>query len=172
MILTTERLVLRPPDLADAPAIQQLAGAREVALNTLLIPHPYPEGAAEAWLGRPRSENDNVFILTLRGSGEIVGVMGLHVDPDHKRAEIGYWIGVPYWNRGYATEAARAVVRFAFEELGLNRVFAEVFARNPASARVLQKVGMRHEGTPRRHVVKWGEAIDVEMYGMLREELS
>ncbi len=171
MILETERLVLRPPDLAYAPAIQQLAGAREVAYNTLLIPHPYPEGAAEAWLRAPRTENDHVFILTLRDTADVAGVMGLHANPDHKRAEIGYWIAVPYWGRGYATEAARAVVRFAFDGLGLERVFAEVFSRNPASARVLQKVGMRHEGTHRRHIVKWGESIDVEAYGILRDEL-
>src|SRR5262249_8960454 len=125
VILTTERLILRPPELADAQSIQTLAGAREVALNTLLIPHPYPDGAAEAWISSPRGENDHVVALTLRDTGEIVGVMGLHANRDHARAEIGYWIGVPYWNRGYATEAARAMVRFGFGELGLNRIFAE-----------------------------------------------
>jgi RimJ/RimL family protein N-acetyltransferase len=169
VILETERLVLRPPQPSDAPAIQQLAGAREVALNTLLIPHPYPEGAAAAWLAAPRTENDRLFILTLRDSGDAIGVMGLHANPDHSRAEIGYWIGVPYWNRGYATEAARAVIDFGLRDLGLNRVFAEVFARNAASGRVLEKAGMRHEGTLRRHIVKWGEPVDVEVYGIVRE---
>ena len=170
MILTTERLILRPPDLADAPAIQRLAGAREVALNTLMIPHPYPDGAAEAWINKQRTEDEINFVITLRESGELAGAMGLLVSREHARAEIGYWIGVPYWNRGYATEAGRAVVRFAFEELGLNRVDAEVFSRNPASSRVLQKLGMRHEGTHRAHIVKWGQSIDVESYAVLRAE--
>jgi RimJ/RimL family protein N-acetyltransferase len=170
VILETERLILRPPDLADAPAVQRLAGAREVALNTLMIPHPYPDGAAEEWISKQRTEDQINFAITVRESGELAGVMGLIVNRDHARAEIGYWIGVPYWGRGYATEAGRAVVRHAFEDLGINRVYAEVFARNPASARVLRKLGMRHEGTHRAHIVKWGEAVDVEMYGVLRGE--
>ena len=170
MILATERLLLRPPDLADAPAIQRLAGAREVAYNTLLIPHPYPDGAAEEWITKPRTADDINFVITVRASCELVGGMGLTVNRQHARAEIGYWIGVPYWNRGYATEAGRAVVRYAFDELKLNRVFAEHFTRNASSGRVMQKMGMRHEGTLRRHIIKWGEMIDVELYGIVREE--
>jgi ribosomal-protein-alanine N-acetyltransferase len=172
IVLETERLVLRPPDLADAPAIQRLAGAREVALNTLMIPHPYPDGAAEAWITKPRTQDEINFVITLRNGGDLAGGMGLIVHREHLRAEIGYWIGVPYWGRGYATEAGRAVVRYAFESLGLNRVFAEHFTRNGASGRVLQKLGMRHEGSLRRHLVKWGESIDVEVYGILREDWS
>jgi len=170
VILDTERLVLRPPTLEDAPAIQRLAGAREVALNTLNIPHPYPDGAAEAWIGRHSTDNDANFVITLRESGEMVGIIGLVINRDHARAEIGYWIAVPHWNRGYATEAGRVVVRYALEELKLNRVFAEHFTRNPASGRVLQKMGMRHEGTL-RHIVKWGEPIDAELYAIVREEM-
>src|SRR5438552_1008671 len=95
VILATARLILRPPDLADAPAIQKLAGAHEVALNTLNIPHPYPDGAAEAWIGKQRTANEINFVITLRQSGEIVGIIGLIVNRDHARAEIGYWIAVP-----------------------------------------------------------------------------
>ena len=171
MILTTERLVLRPPTLEDASTIQRLAGAREVALNTLNIPHPYPDGAAEEWIARHSTDNDADFVITLRESGEMVGIIGLMINRDHARAEIGYWIAVPHWNCGYATEAGRAVVRYVLEELKLNRVFAEHFTRNPASGRVLQKMGMRHEGTLRRHIIKWGEVIDVELYAAVREEL-
>ncbi|MEK6371707.1 MAG: GNAT family N-acetyltransferase [Acidobacteriota bacterium] len=164
----TERLVLRPFTLADAPAVQRLAGAREIALNTLLIPYPYPEGAAEAWISKPRDPNDINFAITLRESGELVGAIGLVVGREHDRAEIGYWIAVEHWNRGYATEAARAVIRYGFEELNLNRIFAVHFARNAGSGRVMQKLGMRHEGSLREHLVKWGERIDVELYGILR----
>ena len=166
--LTTERLVLRPFTLADAPAVQRLAGAREVALNTLLIPYPYPNGAAEVWISKPRDPNDLTFAITLRHTGELVGAMGLVISREHDRAEIGYWIAVEHWNRGYATEAGRAVMRYGFEEFNLNRILALVFARNPASGRVLQKLGMRHEGSLREHLVKWGERIDVELYGILR----
>ena len=168
--LTTERLALRPFTLADAPAIQQLAGAREVAYNTLLIPHPYPDGAAEAWISKPRDENTVNFAITLREGGALAGGMGLVVSRQHERGELGYWIAVPYWGLGYATEAARAVLRYGFEEMRVNRIFAEHFSRNAASGRVMQKLGMRHEGSLRQHLVKWGETIDVELYGILRED--
>jgi RimJ/RimL family protein N-acetyltransferase len=87
-----------------------------------------------------------------------------------QRAELGYWVGKSYWNHGYCTEAARAVVRFAFEDLGLRRVFAQRYRRNPASGRVMQKAGMRHEGTLRQHAVKWDVVDDIEVYGVLHEE--
>jgi RimJ/RimL family protein N-acetyltransferase len=99
----------------------------------------------------------------------LIGAMGLVIKGEGI-AEIGYWIGVPYWNRGYASEAAAEIVRYGFEECGMDRIFACHFQRNPASGRVLQKVGMQYEGTLRRHLVKWGERIDLAFYGILREE--
>ncbi|HKB78454.1 MAG TPA: GNAT family protein, partial [Thermoanaerobaculia bacterium] len=78
--------------------------------------------------------------------------------------------GVPYWGLGYATEAAGAVVRFGFESLSLNRIFACHFVRNPASGRVLRKLGMQHEGTMRQHVRKWDEYVDLEYYAILHQD--
>lgn len=169
--LTTERLVLRPFTLADAPAVQRLAADREIARNTLLIPHPYPEGAAEEWISGHDEKSDNhIFAIALRAGGEAMGAIGLHVEWPHERAEIGFWLGVPYWGNGYATEAARAVVGYALMDAGLNRVFAYHFTGNPASGRVLLKIGMQREGTMRQHLVKWGERVDVDYYGILRED--
>jgi RimJ/RimL family protein N-acetyltransferase len=169
--LTTDRLVLRPFVLADAPAVQRLAAHREIAANTLLIPHPYPEGAAEEWIdGHDEASANHIFAVTLRDVGEAMGAIGLHVERKHERAEIGYWLGVPYWGNGFITEAARAVVGYAFGDGGLNRVFACHFSRNPASGRVLLKIGMKREGTMRQHLVKWGERVDVDYYGIVREE--
>jgi RimJ/RimL family protein N-acetyltransferase len=99
-----------------------------------------------------------------------IGVIGLGLTREHSRAELGYWIGKPYWNRGYATEAARAVLRYGFEVLGLNRVWAHHFARNPASGRVLEKIGMKCEGTRRQHVLKWGVFEDIVEHSILRSE--
>ena len=99
-----------------------------------------------------------------------MGAIGLHVEQKHERAEIGYWLGVPYWGHGYTTEAARAVVDYAFRAGGINRVFACHFTSNPASGRVLLKIGMQHEGTMRQHIVKWGERVDVDYYGIVRED--
>lgn len=174
--LTTARLVLRPFTLDDAPAVQRLAAEREIASNTLLIPHPYPDGAAEEWInGHDDTSDNHIFALASKGGapkdgGEVMGAIGLHVERFHERAEIGYWLGVPFWGHGYVTEAAKAVVGYAFDDLGVNRVFAFHFARNPASGRVLQKIGMRREGTMRQHLVKWGEHVDVDYYGIVRQD--
>jgi RimJ/RimL family protein N-acetyltransferase len=100
----------------------------------------------------------------------VIGAVGLRVDRDHARAELGYWIGKPYWGRGYATEAARAALRWGFDSLGLERIYAYHFARNAASGRVLRKIGMTPEGIARRHVRKWGEYHDSPLYSILRGE--
>lgn len=168
--LRTERLTLRPFTQDDAPAVQQLCGAYEVALNTLNIPHPYPEGAAAEWLAKHEEDFKQVRIVHFAiDDGQLVGAMGLVLKGDGI-GEIGYWIGVPYWGRGYATEAGRAVVQYGFEERGLERIFAMHFGRNPQSGRVLQKIGMEYEGTLRRHLKKWDEYVDLVCYGVLREE--
>jgi RimJ/RimL family protein N-acetyltransferase len=170
--LTTSRLVLRPFALTDAPAVQRLAGAREIADTTLLIPHPYPDGAAEQFIAGTHAEREKgenyVFAITLRASGELCGSMGLKVTKQHERAELGYWIGVPFWKHGYCTEAGRVVVRFAFEELQLNSVNAHHFVRNPVSGRVLQKLGMHFEGRLRQHVKKGDRFEDLDAYSILR----
>lgn len=172
-VLTTERLILRPLTVDDAPTVERYAGAYEVALNTLRIPHPYPAGAAAEWIAsHTQSANAHVFAQTLRETGEMIGSIGLHMDLNHDSAEIGYWLGVPFWGKGYVTEAARAVVGWAFATLPLNRIHAGHFTRNPASGRVLQKLGMKHEGTHRQSIKKWGEYLDIEMYAILRGEWS
>jgi [ribosomal protein S5]-alanine N-acetyltransferase len=170
--LATARLVLRPFALSDAPDVQRLCNVRDIALNTLLIPHPYPDGMAEQWIS---SQPENfakgevvTFAITLGEGGELVGAIGMRIQLESDRAEIGYWIGVPYWGRGFATEAARAVIEYGFERLRLNRIFGEHFTRNAPSGRVLQKAGMRHEGTLRQAHKKWGEYLDTELYAILR----
>ena len=172
--LETERLWLRPFSLADAGTVQGLAGAREVATTTLNIPHPYDDGMAEAWIRAhaPAYEADEqaTFALTLRQTDELVGAIGLMIHRPHARAELGYWVGLPFWNRGYATEAAQAVLRFGFEALDLHRIFAQHLVRNPASGRVMQKAGMRHEARLRQHINKWGTFEDIDLYGILVDE--
>jgi len=156
--------------MSDAPAVQKLCGAYEVALNTLLIPHPYPDGAAEEWIGKHDADfEENRIVHFAIDDGQLTGAMGL-VMKDEGIAEIGYWIGVPFWGRGYATEAAAEVVRYGFEERGLRRIYAMHFGRNPASGRVLQKIGMQYEGTLRQHRKKWDEYVDFVCYGALRED--
>lgn len=171
--LRTERLELRPFEAADAPAVRRLAGAREVADNTLTIPHPYPEGEAEAWIATHPDAFRNgdlvVFAITTPRDG-LIGAVGLMLEREAGIGELGYWIGVPYWGRGYATEAARAVVCYGFERLALKRIAARAFCRNPASSRVLRKIGMLHEGTQRRALLKNDELLDTELYAILNDD--
>ncbi len=174
--IESARLVLRPMVESDAPDLARLAGAKEVARTTLRIPHPYEEPAARDYITRVRGmwENDSamVFAIVERMSNRFTGAVGLVLTPEHRRAEMGYWIGVPYWGNGYASEAAARVLRFAFEDLNLERVTACAFASNPASCRVLEKVGMTREGLLRRHLLKWGEFQDDVLFGILRDELD
>jgi len=173
-ILETERLILRPFELADAKEVQRLAGAREVAATTQNLPHPYEDGMAEEWIGTHQEAFERgtgvTFAITTRADGRLIGAISLMgIRPAHQ-AELGYWVGKPYWNQGFCTEAARAVVAYGFQVLGLNRVHARHLSRNPASGRVMQKLGMRHEGRRRQHVQKWGTCEDLELYGLLRAE--
>ena len=173
-MLQTERLILRPFQPDDAPAVQRLAGAYEVALNTLSIPHPYPEGAAAEWIASTEKafEEEKLlnFAIIVRETGEIAGSIGLKMTPAHDKAEIGYWIGVPYWNRGYATEAGKALIDYGFREWNLNRIDAGHFDRNPSSGRVMQKMGMQYEGRHRQAIKKWDEYVDVTYYAILRSD--
>ncbi|HEX5075620.1 MAG TPA: GNAT family N-acetyltransferase [Gemmatimonadaceae bacterium] len=173
-VLTTRRLVLRPFVLDDALAVQVLAGAPEVADTTLHIPHPYPAGAAEQWIATHAvawaAGTGVTYAITDAATGILVGAVGLTITPAHAHAEMGYWVGVPYWNRGYATEAAAALVDFGFKQLGLHRIHAHYLTRNPASGRVMQKLGMRSEGVSRHAVRKNGQFEDLELYAILADE--
>lgn len=172
--LHTARLLLRPFTRADAPRVQLYAGAREIAEMTGHIPHPYPDDAAEEWIGGHAAEwrrgDAATFAIILRETDELIGAIGLTMHPQHRSAEMGYWLGIPFWNRGYMTEAAGAVLHFAFESLRLHRVYATHFARNPASGRVMQKIGMTYEGTLREHFLRWERFEDLVYYGILKYE--
>jgi RimJ/RimL family protein N-acetyltransferase len=173
-VMHTDRLVLRPFERRDARDVQRLAGAFEVADTTLTIPHPYPDGAAEQWIAthQPAWEARTLatFAITDRETDALRGAIGLMLAMPHLRAEIGYWVGVPYWNRGYCTEAVRAILAFGFDTLSLHRIEARHLTRNPPSGRVMQKVGMSFEGIQRGRFLKGDAFEDVATYAILRHE--
>ena len=176
LTLQTERLILRSLTLEDAQDVQRFAGDRDIALMVLRIPHPYEDDMAEEWIracadAYKKDEAIN-FAITLRTDRNLIGTIGLELEQENARAELGYWIGKPYWNCGYATEAARAVVAYSFEVLKLNRIYAYHFTRNPASGRVLKKIGMHYEGCRRQHTKKWGSFEDSIGYGMLKADYA
>ena len=170
------RVVLRPFAPGDAREVQRLAGERDVAATTERIPHPYPDGVAEAWIAthqdRFAQDQTATFAITLAATGELMGAIGLEIQREHDRAVLGYWLGKRYWNQGYCTEAGAAILRFAFDELRLARVFANHYGTNAASGRVLEKIGMRREGLFRQHQLKWGVSRDVVCYGILAADLG
>jgi len=172
--LRTARLVLRPYMPEDIPALLPLIGAREVAATTLRIPNPYTQAEAEEFVRRAQAGSDDSvrFAVEIEASSTLIGGVGLRLDQAHHHAELGYWIGVPYWGNGYATEAAQALVRHGFEDLKLHRIHASHFSHNPASGRILRKLGMKSEGCMRQHILKWGEYYDSELYGMLASDLE
>ena len=143
--LNTDRLVLRESTPPDVSAVQRLVGEWEVARTLAVVPHPYEDGMAEEWIAslRPAYEAGKTltWAVVLREEGELVGAITLHPNARDDNAELGYWIGRPYWGHGYATEAAREVLRYAFEDLGLHRIHAEHLGSNPASGKVMQKSG-------------------------------
>jgi ribosomal-protein-alanine N-acetyltransferase len=169
MELKTKRLLLRRYRDDDIPALARLLGAKEVAATTLRIPHPYTEADARAFLKAQESPASKFGMFEI-SSGELIGGIGLSVDERHQHAELGYWVGPPYWGKGYATEAAREMLRHGFEDLKLNRIFAGVFTGNPASEQVLRKIGFTHEGTMRQHFQKNGKFLDDQCYGILASD--
>ena len=172
--LHTQRLILRPFEMADARDVQRLAGDHAIADTTLNIPHPYEDGMAEQWIAthQPQFEagEQATFAIVLQATSELVGAIGLVINRRFDRAELGYWIGRPYWNQDYCTEAGRAVLSYGFTELNLNRIHAYHLSRNPASGRVMEKLGMTREGLLRQHAKKWGKYEDLVEYGLLRED--
>ena len=172
--LHTERLTLRPFTLDDVAQLRPLVSEKEIAATTMTIPHPYPDGEAERWIGthQPKFAEGKaaVFAVTLRDSDVLVGAIGLSIKREHSHAEMGYWIGKPYWNQGYASESTRALLQYAFDTLGLNRIFAHHMTKNPQSGRVMQKIGMTHEGTLPQHVRKGDGFEDLALYGITRNQ--
>ncbi len=143
-VLETERLVLRAPRLEDAKAVVTLASDRRVAENTARIPHPYRLADAGEWISSvDTGGGKHTFLITLDGMP--VGACGIDLR-DGPTPELGYWLGAPYWGQGFATEAARAVIDHAFEDLGHEALQAGARVSNPASRRVLEKCGFQWTG--------------------------
>jgi ribosomal-protein-alanine N-acetyltransferase len=174
-ILETERLLLRPLTPDDAATVARLAGSREIAHTTISIPHPYSEDQAREWIGAHTGQSatgkEIVFGVVTREDVQLIGAVGLReIDTEHSQAELGFWIAVQAWGKGYATEATRQVIRYAFEELKPNRVYAHHMVRNPASGKVLEKLGMKREGLLRQRVRKWGVFEDVVLMAILHDD--
>lgn len=174
--LTTKRLQLRKLRLEDAERIERFASDYDVAKTTLNIPHPYPEGSAKTFVEKMLEEHEKGTIFTFaieeQTANELIGLVGININAAYNHGELGYWIGKPYWGNGYGTEAARRVLRFGFNELQLHKIFARAFAHNPGSWRIMEKIGLKYEGTLKEHVKKSDQYIDLVFYGMLKRDFK
>ncbi len=173
--ITTERLVLRALDLDDAPAVAARAGDGRVAKYLIAVPSPYPVSLASDWIMAriawwPQQRGVTLAITETATSSELIGTVSLRRFARDRRAELGYWLGAEAWGKGYATEAASALVDYGFRDLGLSRIYAQVLEGNAPSCHVLEKLGMLSEGIRRSHVRKGKRLHDVSLFGMLRDE--
>ncbi|MFN2509220.1 MAG: GNAT family N-acetyltransferase [Chthoniobacterales bacterium] len=176
MRLELENCTVRSWRLEDARALVKGANNRNVWLCLRdRMPHPYTLGDAGEYLRRATTaEPPESFCIEVNKT--VAGAIGLHRKTDvHRRtAELGYWLAEPFWGRGIGTAVVRAFVAHSFETLPLDRIFAEVYANNPASARVLEKADFQFEGRLRKNVIKAGQVLDSLLYARLRalEEIA
>ena len=144
--LNTARLKLRQLQIEDIECLVKYANNKKIADHIINIPHPYQEPDAVFRISYVvqgfKNKTRFVFAVILKETGELIGEISLHLLPNKTSAELGYWVGEPFWNRGIATEAIKAVLSFGFEKLALQAVFATCHAENKASQKVLIKNGM------------------------------
>lgn len=169
--ITTARLVLRLFQKSDAETVTKFCDNFNIYKNTLYLPYPYSLEDALTWIDR-HLDNFNAnksyeFAITDKDSGELYGAIALTNNLKFNNGEIAYWIGEEFWGNGYATEAAQAILQFAFEEKHYHKVFARYFNSNPASGRVMQKLGMKLEGILMDHVRKEDRYEDLVYYGII-----
>lgn len=174
-VLETPRLRLRPLEGSDRTAIQQAASAREIADTMISIPHPYPADEAEQYIARKQAERKAgravAFVIEDKTERKFRGLVELRdIDREHLVGELSFWVAIEAWGRGYMSEVVQEVVRYGFENLCLNRLYAFHMLRNQASGRVLEKNGFKQEGLLRQCVIKWGEFEDVALCAILRQE--
>ena len=175
--LETDRLKLRPFLPEDAIAFSRLAGERDVADTMIALPHPLSESAARTTIAANAAEFQQSralhFAMELKSQPALVGGVDIRdSDREHRQGELSFWVARDHWGEGFAIEASAAVLVWAFRELGLNRIFACHLLRDSSSGVVLQKLGMKLEGTMREGVRKWGQFEDVALCSLLRSDLS
>jgi len=166
-VLVTERLVMRAPHVDDIPDLARLAASRRIADMLARMPHPYGEAEAQAFVTASAQRADGcVYALTLGDNGAFVGCAALNAAPHG--LELGYWVGEPYWGRGYATEAAHALVDHGFRASAVRSLHASCRVINPASRRVIQKCGFHYVGQGMIHSLAAGR-VAVERYVLDRK---
>lgn len=160
---------IRCIDKDDISLVTRLADNIAIAQMTANLPYPYTDEHAKIWLDYVLG-NENEHVFAVLGDGEFMGVVGLVHEPEHERAELGYWLGEEYWNKHVMTDAVNMAVAYAFTMLNVQKIYSRCFAPNKASMRVLENNGFKLEGCQRAHHIRMGTVQDVLCYGLLRSE--
>lgn len=170
-VIETERLILRQLKFEDAKEVARLCNNYNLYKTTLCIPYPYTEDDALAWISCQiynfKMDKMYEFAIVDKIYNTIYGVVSLSNNIKNKNGEIGYWIGEEFWGNDYATEAAKAILDFAFEYKKYHRIYARHFTSNIASGRVMEKIGMKKEGEFIEHIMKDNEFKNVVNYGIV-----
>jgi RimJ/RimL family protein N-acetyltransferase len=170
MFAVTERLLLRPGWIDDAPALTKAVANEKIARNLAMLPWPYNQSDAESFLTNVHGRGVPEFLIfTRHGIPQLIGGIGLHADPQDSNGvpELGYWIAEAQWGKGYATEAGRAVINIARWTLKLPRLTSGYFTDNPASGRVLAKLGFKSTGQiVRRHSTGRGADVACQLLSL------
>jgi RimJ/RimL family protein N-acetyltransferase len=165
-VLETERLALRRPTLADVKAISRLANDRRIAENTRRLPHPYLEDHAVEFV-RALADDPRETVFLIENNFEPIGMVGVDWrQPDSP--ELGYWFGVEYWAQGFATEAARAVIDYTFEEFEVDQMISGARVVNPKSRNVLEKCGFQWSGVELHRFKALGSSTPVDRFRLSR----
>ena len=172
--LETQRLRLRPFEDDDSRSLATLLGDPSIGANLVGVPKSYTEFDAQAHIAQSHTRFAEgaaaYFAITSSNSGNLLGEIIFEIDAKHRRAELGYWLGEPYWGRGFMKEALPALLDYGFHTLKFNRIFARAFIRNSASLKILEQAGFQREGVLRQDMFKDGEFFDVALYGLLRSD--
>ena len=171
--IITNRLKLRRINTSDIEAIAELANYPEISSFTMRMPYPSSQDFIRNWIEQDlafNSDDSGFFVIHIKDSNVIIGVIGLEIDLKNENAELGYWLGINYWGQGFCTEAAKDILQYGFDKLMLNRIWTFYIEGNDSSKRVLEKIGMTYEGTFRKHIKKSGIFKDLFYYSKLKSD--
>ena len=178
--LGSDRLILNQIKPSDIPEIVTYASNIKIVENTRTMPHPYHEEDAIAWMNMAnqgfKAKNNFLFAIRFKKTQALIGGIGLTLDMENNRAELGYWLAEKFWSKGFTTEAVQTILKFGFEQLKLNKVVAVYLTTNQASGKVMIKNGMTKEAEFKNHDVKRGRSIadkdyvSLTQYRMLKGE--
>lgn len=178
--LVTKRLILDQIKPVDIPDIVSYAGNIKIVENTRTMPHPYHEEDAISWMNMAnqgfKNRDNYIFAMRFRDTHAFIGGIGLTLDLDNNRAELGYWLAEDFWNLGFTSEAVQAILQFGFEVLNLNKIIAAYVTTNKASGKIMIKNGMTKEAEFKNHDIKKdhtvvdGKYVSLIQYRMLKSE--